>query len=214
MRTKHILILIGILVLALGLVFALGCGKQEESMSVQNPVATITMADGGVITMELRYDKAPNTVKNFIALANEGFYDGVIFHRVIEGFMIQGGDPTGSGMGGPDYRIKGEFANNNVDNDLSHVRGVVSMARQGHPFMPALAYDTAGSQFFICHADATFLDKDYAAFGVVTSGMDVVDRIATTDTDGSDRPYEDQVMATVRVDTFGQDLGAPEIIKE
>lgn len=198
----------------------LGCKKasvneQEEdsSMSIQNPVATITMENGGVITIELRYDTAPNTVKSFTELANDGYYDGVIFHRVISGFMVQGGDPTGTGMGGPDYRIKGEFTNNNVQNDISHVRGVVSMARQGNPYLPASAYDTAGSQFFIVHKDSTFLDKDYAAFGVVTDGMDVVDAIAAAKTDDSDRPYVDQIMKTVRVDTFGQELGEAEKIR-
>lgn len=184
--------------------------KRSDTLETKNPVATITMEDGGVITIELRSDVAPNTVKNFTALANEGFYDGVIFHRVISGFMIQGGDPTGTGRGGPDYCIKGEFANNGVKNDLSHARGVVSMARQGNPYMPASAYDTAGSQFFIMHADGKFLDGDYAAFGVVTSGMDVVDRIAAAETGEADRPYTDQIMQTVRVETFGQDLGEPE----
>ena len=187
--------------------------QEETQMEYRNPVAEITMADGSVITIELRYDVAPNTVRNFISLANGGFYDGVIFHRVIPGFMIQGGDPTGTGMGGPDYRIKGEFTNNHVKNDLSHARGVVSMARQGNPYMPASAYNTAGSQFFICHADAKFLDGDYAAFGIVTDGMDVVDRIASVPTDANDRPRTDQIMKTVRVDTFGQDLGEPEVIR-
>ena len=174
-------------------------------MATLKPIATIAMADGGIIKLELNYDAAPNTVKNFIMLANNGFYDGVIFHRVISGFMIQGGDPTGTGMGGPDHHIKGEFANNGIKNDLSHTRGVISMAR-------ARAYDSAGSQFFICHADAKFLDGDYAAFGAVTDGMDVVDRIAETPTDRSDRPYEDQVMQTVRVDTLGQTFDLPDMI--
>ena len=195
-----------------------GCGKkaapEEDTMNAQNPIATITMEDGGVIKLELYPEIAPNTVKNFIHLANSGFYDGVIFHRVIEGFMIQGGDPDGRGTGGPGYRIKGEFSNNNHKNDLSHERGVISMARQGNPYFPASAYNTAGSQFFIMHADSDFLDGDYAAFGKVIEGMDVVDRIATTETDGSDRPLEMQTMQSVRVDAFGVDYGEPDRIAE
>ena len=195
-----------------------GCGKkaapEEDTMNAQNPIATITMEDGGVIKLELDPEIAPNTVKNFIHLANSGFYDGVIFHRVIEGFMIQGGDPDGRGTGGPGYRIKGEFSNNNHKNDLSHERGVISMARQGNPYFPASAYNTAGSQFFIMHPDSDFLDGDYAAFGKVIEGMDVVDRIATTETDGSDRPLETQTMQSVRVDTFGVDYGEPDRIAE
>ena len=195
-----------------------GCGKkaapEEDTMNAQNPIATITMEDGGVIKLELYPEIAPNTVKNFIHLANSGFYDGVIFHRVIEVFMIQGGDPDGRGTGGPGYRIKGEFSNNNHKNDLSHERGVISMARQGNPYFPASAYNTAGSQFFIMHADSDFLDGDYAAFGKVIEGMDVVDRIATTETDGSDRPLETQTMQNVRVDTFGVDYGEPDRIAE
>lgn len=195
-----------------------GCGKkaapEEDTMNAQNPIATITMEDGGVIKLELYPEIVPNTVKNFIHLANSGFYDGVIFHRVIEGFMIQGGDPDGRGTGGPGYRIKGEFSNNNHKNDLSHERGVISMARQGNPYFPASAYNTAGSQFFIMHADSDFLDGDYAAFGKVIDGMDVVDRIATTETDGSDRPLETQTMQSVRVDTFGVDYGEPDRIAE
>ena len=183
-------------------------------MNAQNPIATITMEDGGVIKLELYPEIAPNTVKNFIHLANSGFYDGVIFHRVIEGFMIQGGDPDGRGTGGPGYRIKGEFSNNNHKNDLSHERGVISMARQGNPYFPASAYNTAGSQFFIMHADSDFLDGDYAALGKVIEGMDVVDRIATTETDGSYRPLETQTMQSVRVDTFGVDYGEPDRIAE
>ncbi len=200
--------------LLLPLVLA-GCGKtatQEEPMSEQNPVATITMQNGGVIKVELYPDVAPNTVKNFIHLANSGFYDGVIFHRVIEGFMIQGGDPDGAGTGGPGYRIRGEFSNNRHENDLSHQRGVISMARQGNPYVPASAYNTAGSQFFIMHADNDFLDGDYAAFGKVVEGMDIVDAIASCATDASDRPLEEQAMESVRVETFGVDYGEPERI--
>ena len=193
---------------------AAGEGQQTEepNMEQQNPIATIEMEDGGVIRIELYPDVAENTVKNFISLANDGFYDGVIFHRVIEGFMIQGGDPDGTGAGGPGYRIKGEFSNNHYDNGLSHERGVISMARQGNPYFPAAAYNTAGSQFFIMHADNDFLDGDYAAFGMVIEGMDVVDAIATTATDANDRPLEEQRMKIVRVETFGVDYGEPETI--
>ena len=207
----------------LALLLLVGCStnsakpQMEETPAMQeqqNPVATIEMENGGVIKIELYPNIAENTVKNFISLANSGFYDGVIFHRVIEGFMIQGGDPTGTGAGGPGYRIKGEFSNNKHENNLSHARGVISMARQGNPYFPAAAYNTAGSQFFIMHADSPFLDKDYAAFGEVVEGMDVVDAIATTDTDRSDKPLSEQRMKTVRVDTFGVDYGEPEKIEE
>ena len=154
----------------------------------------ITMKDGGVIDLELDEKAAPITVENFLKLVNAKFYDGTIFHRVISGFMIQGGDPQGTGMGGPGWTIKGEFAQNGVNNPISHKRGVISMARAMDP-------DSAGSQFFIMHADGEFLDGKYAAFGHVVNGMDVVDRIASTRTNrwAGDRPYEDQVMETVRV---------------
>jgi len=178
----------------------------------KNPVATIEMENGGIIKVELYPEIAENTVKNFISLANSGFYDGVIFHRVIEGFMIQGGDPTGTGGGGPGYRIKGEFSNNKHQNDLKHERGVISMARQGNPYFPAAAYNTAGSQFFIMHEDSPHLDKDYAGFGKVIEGMDVVDAIATTETGYRDKPVVDQVMKSVRVDTMGVEYGEPEKI--
>ena len=160
------------------------------------PVATIEMADGGVMTLELYPDIAPNTVANFIELANSGFYDGVIFHRVISGFMIQGGDPTGTGMGGPGYAIAGEFTSNGFENPLSHERGVISMARTMDP-------NSAGSQFFIMHADAPQLDGQYAAFGRVTQGIEVVDQIAAVSTDAADRPLEDQVIRSIRVETNG-----------
>ena len=150
----------------------------------------IEMADGGIIKIELDHNAAPITAKNFEKLVSEGFYDGLIFHRVIAGFMIQGGDPTGTGMGGSKQNIKGEFAANGVKNPISHKRGVISMARSNRP-------DSASSQFFICHADATFLDGQYAAFGHVTEGMDVVDRIANVRTDGNDRPMIDMQMAHV-----------------
>ena len=154
----------------------------------------ITMKDGGVIDLELDEKAAPVTVENFLKLVNMKFYDGTIFHRVIPGFMIQGGDPDGTGMGGPGWTSKGEFKANGVDNPISHTRGVISMARAMDP-------DSAGSQFFIMHADALYLDGQYAAFGHVVNGMDVVDRIASTRTNrwNGDRPYEDQVMETVRV---------------
>ena len=177
--------------------------KEETNVDKTHPIATITMQDGGVIQLELYPEVAPESVKNFISLANSGFYDGLIFHRVILGFMIQGGDPEGKGTGGPGYSIKGEFAANGVKNDISHVRGVISMAR-------AKPFDSAGSQFFIVQADATYLDGQYAAFGRVTSGLDVVDRIAKTTTDSRDKPYKDQVMETVRVETWGVEYGEPE----
>ena len=154
-------LLIGMLLAAL--LAGMGCAaketeKTEMENSNQYPIATITMEDGGTIVLELYPEIAPISVANFISLANSGFYDGVIFHRVIPGFMIQGGDPDGRGTGGPGYTIKGEFSNNHVQNDISHERGVISMARQGHPYFPELAYNTAGSQFFIMHADSPFLD--------------------------------------------------------
>ena len=176
--------------------------KEETNVDKTHPIATITMKDGGVIELELYPEIAPESVKNFISLANSGFYDGLIFHRVIAGFMIQGGDPDGRGTGGPGYCIKGEFSANGVKNDLSHLRGVISMAR-------AQPFDSAGSQFFICHADSQFLDGQYAAFGKVTSGLDVVDRIAKTTTDSRDKPYKDQVMESVKVETWGVDYGEP-----
>jgi peptidyl-prolyl cis-trans isomerase B (cyclophilin B) len=154
---------------------------------------TIEMELGGEIKLELYPDIAPITVQNFVDLASKNFYDGLIFHRVISGFMIQGGDPTGTGMGGPGHRIKGEFAANGVKNTISHTRGVISMAR-------AQDTNSAGSQFFIMHANGTYLDGQYAAFGKVTSGIEIVDRIASVRTDYSDRPYEDQKIKTIRVD--------------
>ena len=157
-----------------------------------NPIVTMTMEDGSVIRLELYPEIAPITVDNFISLIKKGFYDGLIFHRVINGFMIQGGDPQGTGMGGPGYEIKGEFSSNGVKNDLKHERGVISMARSMRP-------DSAGSQFFIMHQDAPHLDGQYAAFGKVIEGLDVVDAIATTKTDYSDRPLTEQKIKTVTV---------------
>ena len=163
-----------------------------------NPIVKIEMENGGVITAELYPELAPNTVANFVNLVESGFYDGLIFHRVIPGFMIQGGDPQGTGMGGPGYSIKGEFARNGFrENTLRHTRGVLSMARSMMP-------NSAGSQFFIMHADAPHLDGDYAAFGKVTDGMDVVDRIAAVRTGMQDRPIEEQRIARATVDTFGE----------
>lgn len=169
---------------------------------MQNPIATITMKNGKQIVLELYPQVAPNTVNNFIALSNSGYYDGLIFHRVIRNFMIQGGCPKGNGTGGPGYAIKGEFSQNGFKNDLKHTRGVISMARAMNP-------NSAGSQFFIMHNDAPHLDGAYAAFGEVTSGIEVVDEIADEYTDYSDRPYEPQIMASVRVETFGQNYPEP-----
>ena len=168
-----------------------------------NPIVTFEMENGDLIKAELYPELAPNTVNNFIYLVNQGFYDGLIFHRVIKGFMIQGGDPEGTGMGGPGYGIKGEFKSNGFDNKLDHEAGVLSMARSMMP-------DSAGSQFFIMHKDSPHLDGDYAAFGKVIEGMEVVDRIAETVTDRSDRPEEEQKMKKVTVDTFGEEYPEPE----
>lgn len=173
----------------------------KEAMNY--PVVTFTMEDGSVIKAELYPEYAPNTVNNFISLIKKGFYNGLIFHRVIPGFMIQGGDPTGTGMGGPGYGIKGEFARNGVMNELKHSAGVLSMARAMNP-------NSAGSQFFIMHEDAPHLDGQYAAFGKVLEGMDVVDRIATTKTNYNDRPLVEQKMQSVTVETFGIEYPEPE----
>lgn len=168
-----------------------------------NPIATITLENGSVIRMELYPEAAPNTVHNFISLAQKGFYDGTIFHRAIPGFMIQGGDPEGTGMGGPDYSIRGEFSANGFANPLQHQRGVVSMARSGHP-------DSAGSQFFIMVESAPHLDGQYAAFGKVIEGMEAADAIVSADADSSDRPKQEQKMKSVTIETFGTDYPAPE----
>ncbi len=176
------------------------------SKNIQNPIVTITMEGGAVIRAELYPEIAPNTVNNFISLINKRFYDGLIFHRVIKGFMIQGGCPDGSGMGGPGYQIRGEFSKNGFQNNLKHTEGVLSMARAMDP-------DSAGSQFFIIHRNSPHLDGSYAAFGKVIEGMDVVDRIAGTPT-YNDRPYENQVMESVTVDTFGVEYPEPETCQE
>mgnify|MGYP000725712874 CR=1 FL=1 len=169
----------------------------------KNPIVTINMQNGDVIKAELYPEIAPNTVNNFISLINHGFYDGLIFHRVIKGFMIQGGCPDGTGMGGPGYGIKGEFAGNGVKNDLKHTAGVLSMARAMNP-------NSAGSQFFIMHKAAPHLDGSYAAFGKIIEGMDIVNKIAETDTDYSDRPLDEQKMKKVTVDTMGTEYPEPE----
>ena len=170
---------------------------------MSNPIITISMKNGDVMKAELYPEIAPNTVNNFISLANKGFYNGLIFHRVISGFMIQGGCPDGTGMGGPGYCIKGEFAQNGFNNDLSHTPGVLSMARAMNP-------NSAGSQFFIMHKTANYLDGQYAAFGKITDGMDIINKIAETQTSYNDRPVEPQVIASITVETFGTDYPEPE----
>ena len=169
----------------------------------QNPIVTITMENGDVMKAELYPEIAPQSVNNFISLINKNFYDGLIFHRVIRGFMIQGGCPDGTGMGGPGYTIKGEFAQNGFANDLKHTEGVLSMARAMHP-------DSAGSQFFIMHKTSPHLDGSYAAFGKLIEGMDVVNKIADERTDYADRPMADQKIKSMTVDTFGVEYPEPE----
>lgn len=168
-----------------------------------NPIVTFTMENGDTFKAELYPDVAPQSVYNFISLIKKGFYDGLIFHRVIPGFMIQGGDPEGSGCGGPGYSIKGEFASNGFKNDLKHTKGVLSMARSMMP-------DSAGSQFFIMHETSPHLDGDYAAFGKITEGQEFVDKIALTETDYSDRPLSKQAMKSVTVETFGVEYPEPD----
>ena len=169
----------------------------------QYPIVTFTMENGKTFKAELYPEIAPQSVNNFISLIKKGFYDGLIFHRVIPGFMIQGGDPEGTGMGGPGYSIKGEFASNGFANDLKHTKGVLSMARSMMP-------NSAGSQFFVMHETSPHLDGDYAAFGKVIEGQDVVDAIAVVETDYNDRPRTPQIMKTVTVETFGEDYPEPE----
>ena len=175
----------------------------KEFIMSQNPIVTITMENGGIIKAELYPEVAPISVNNFISLINKKFYDGLIFHRVIKGFMIQGGCPDGNGMGGPRYSIKGEFAQNGIPNSLKHTEGVLSMARAMNP-------NSAGSQFFIMHKAAPHLDGSYAAFGKVTEGMDVVNKIAETRTNYMDRPLENQVIKSMTVETFGVEYPEPE----
>lgn len=207
------------ILLAVLLLAAFGCTKQNgdatpettEEPTVKNPIATITMKDGGTMKLELYPDVAPNTVKNFISLANSGFYDGLTFHRIYAGFMIQGGDPEGNGTGDPGYSIKGEFTANGFENKLSHKRGVISMAR-------ANDLDSAGCQFFIMHADYTGLDGSYAAFGMLTEGFATLDKIAMTETEYNmygekSVPVTPVVIESIRVDTFGVDYGEPEKIQ-
>lgn len=170
---------------------------------MKNPIVTFEMENGDIIKAELYPEIAPNTVKNFISLINKNYYDGLIFHRVIAGFMIQGGCPNGTGMGGPGYQIKGEFSQNGFENNLAHSEGVLSMARSMMP-------NSAGSQFFIMHKNSPHLDGQYAAFGKVIEGMDVVNKIAAVKTDYSDRPVQEQKMKTVTVDTFGETYDEPE----
>lgn len=224
MITRHskFFLIISILLLA---AFVISCGTQNEDEANEqveqteneteknkngqlskdeNPVVTITMENNEKIVIELYPDIAPNTVNNFISLIEEGFYDGLIFHRVIPDFMIQGGDPDGNGTGGPGYSIKGEFDSNGFDNDLKHTRGVISMARSQHP-------DSAGSQFFIMVSDSPHLDGDYAGFGEVVEGMDIVDSIVSVERADNDKPLEDQVMKKVEVDTKGFDYDDPEV---
>jgi len=198
-----------ILVLCLAMAILPACSKQDadakgtaqtannDKAASNYPIVTMEVEKFGTITLELYPDVAPNTVANFVELANKGFYNGLTFHRIISGFMIQGGCPNGDGMGNPGYSIKGEFSANGVKNNLKHTRGVISMARNN------ISMDSAGSQFFIMHADASYLDGQYAAFGKVIEGMDVVDAIATTPTYASDRPRKEVVIKSVTVDTKG-----------
>ncbi|MBM7666223.1 peptidyl-prolyl cis-trans isomerase B (cyclophilin B) [Solibacillus kalamii] len=200
------------------IVILAACGKEtaeneEQETTVnyaeevtENPIVTITMENDEKIVIELEPKTSPNTVANFISLVEDGFYDGLIFHRVIPGFMIQGGDPDGTGMGGPDYTIKGEFTSNGFENTLTHERGVISMARSQDP-------DSAGSQFFIMTEQATHLDGDYAAFGKVTEGMETVDEIVAAERAKNDKPLEDQKIKTVEVDTKGFDYPEPVVQK-
>ncbi|MBP1743341.1 MAG: peptidylprolyl isomerase [Firmicutes bacterium] len=210
MKTKKIISLIMAGALCLSLAACAGSGESTDSGSSEtvdysdesNPVAEITMSDGSVIKIELYPEAAPNTVNNFIYLANSGFYDGLTFHRIIPGFMIQGGDPKGDGTGGPGYSIAGEFEDNGFENSLKHTRGVISMAR-------AQSYDSAGSQFFIMAADTHSLDGQYAAFGKVAEGMEVVDKIVGAERDSNDKPVESIVMSKVTVDLKGKTYSDP-----
>ena len=213
MKKYYLIVLFTVLIVILA-----ACGKEtaenegQESTSdyaeevTENPIVTITMENDEKIIIELEPKTAPNTVANFISLVEEGFYDGLTFHRVIPGFMIQGGDPDGTGMGGPDYAIKGEFTSNGFENTLTHERGVISMARSQDP-------DSAGSQFFIMTEQATHLDGEYAAFGKVIEGMDAVDKVVAAERGANDKPLKDQKMKTVEVDTKGFDYPEPVVQK-
>ncbi len=202
--------------------FVTGCGTEQGQEEInleeredghyeldveENPIVTMTMENGDVIEVELYPEVAPNTVLNFISLVEDGFYDGLIFHRVIPGFMIQGGDPSGNGTGGPGYSIKGEFESNGFENPIEHERGVLSMARSQHP-------DSAGSQFFIMHAHSPHLDGDYAAFGKVIAGIEAVDAIVEVETNQMDMPLTEQRIDTVTVDTKGYEYPEPVVITE
>lgn len=196
-----------VLSLAMLIVMLTACGGESENQSNGNPIVTLKIKGKGDIKIELYPDKAPNTVNNFISLVQDGFYDELIFHRVIPGFMIQGGDPEGAGTGGPGYSIEGEFSDNGFEgNDIKHTRGVLSMARSMHP-------DSAGSQFFIMHEDAPHLDGGYAAFGKVVDGMNIVDEIVKVDRDRNDRPIKTQVIKKATVKLFGKEYGEPNRIK-
>ncbi|SHH50072.1 peptidylprolyl isomerase [Clostridium grantii] len=209
-----------LIMISMILVFMVGCTDKTSNNSTVNnndnssetplefngpkPIVTIILNDDSQMTLELYPEIAPNTVNNFISLINKKYYDGIIFHRVIEGFMIQGGDPTGTGTGGPGYSIDGEFSSNKFQNDLKHTRGVISMARSGDP-------NSAGSQFFIMHEDYPSLDGEYAAFGKLIEGFEVLDRIATVEKDSKDKPIEDIVMKTISVDLNGYEWKEPDI---
>ena len=211
---KKIISIAIVLLMTFGIVAFSGCSadntpadgesQSEAEIVKKNPVAVIKVKDMGEIKVELYPDIAPNTVNNFISLANKGFYDGLTFHRIISGFVIQGGCPEGTGIGDPGYSIKGEFTVNGFVNDLKHTKGVISMARNGY------SYDSAGSQFFIMHDTATHLDGQYASFGMVTEGIEVVDRIAMVEVGYGDKPVEDVVIESITVDTFGITYAEPE----
>ncbi len=210
MRKKLVCLCLCVFMFA-GMLFT-GCSDEPKTYDlgrydgVELPIATIKIKNYGTITAELYPEIAPESVSNFISLANSEFYDGLIFHRVIPEFMIQGGDPNGNGSGGPGYCIKGEFSSNGVANDIKHEAGVISMGRQGDPYFDDQYYDTAGSQFFICVADCDWLDGKYAAFGKVISGLDIAVEISELPTNSSDKPLEDDVVITsIRVDTKGVD---------
>lgn len=198
---KKIITITLLLMIGVFMIMSTGCKNK-----VYHPVATIEVEGFGTIVVELYDDVAPNTVANFVTLAQSGYYNGLIFHRVIEGFMIQGGCPEGSGFGGPGYSIEGEFSSNGHKNDLKHTPGVISMARSGHP-------DSAGSQFFICTSTPYWLDGDYAAFGKVIEGLDVVMAISHVDTNSKDKPFEDVVIKSITIDTKGGDFSDVEKIK-
>ena len=222
LQRRHLKNIIGLIFLMTALTVVAGCNKgtndkgeatnsseptaKTEVQAIQTtPIVTMVVKDYGTVTLELYPDMAPNTVNNFITLANDGFYDGLTFHRIIKDFMIQGGDPEGTGTGGPGYSIAGEFPNNGYTaNTLLHTKGVISMAR-------TLAPDSAGSQFFIMTADTPNLDGDYAAFGKVTSGLDIVEKIGSVERDGSDKPVKDVVIESIRVETNGVDV--PPVVK-